>query len=290
MVYNTNPIGKMINKYLITALFLTALISAQWTHADVIDPSKIIGLWHFDGNFDDSSGQGNAYKVNQRSGDSPLFSDNIYQVGTQATHTGVVNDVGLLRLELTEAVAGSLNTASGFGLSMWVYRIVESTGNARFFAFTTAPTDGVTFTLRRASSAPTNQYYLQGSTVLQGLGNPTFTFEYQEWTHFAIASDGETVGFYVNGSLIASAAVPEGGEDFGNYMQIGNLYNGSGSQLNTYWDEVVLYKGPVGSEWVTAIYELGLSGTNIPEPGTYAMLMGITFFAMAIWLRLNSKK
>ncbi|MFA9479451.1 LamG-like jellyroll fold domain-containing protein [Phycisphaerales bacterium AB-hyl4] len=236
--------------------------------------AEIVGLWHFDGDYSDASGNGST--LGWAPGDAG-FDDTNKQVGSHALHAGNVSGVSsVVRLNLGPE-ASALDGKTEVGLSFWVYRNAEATGSARLFAFSKGQESDFGLQLTHKYQSSAHQYYLQNSG-LGGFGGQwghTVSIPYQEWTHVAITSDGETARIFINNVQLSwTSAVNGDGINLGNYLHLGGQSQGTGGRIDSYIDEFIMYDGATDADWVDGVYQAGLAGQNIPEPGSAALALG----------------
>ena len=209
----------------------------------ILSPNDLVGLWHFDGDANDSSGDFNDGFVDGVTAyvDSPMgqaFSFN----GSTCICVYDSDSLDITGATLEAWVKPSVSTQTGYA------RII--------FKGTNSPFEPLYF----LAYDPTGKY-MRMVVYIGGLGktaiSTTALIDTDKWYHIAGTYDGIDVKIYVDGTLENTTNVPADGD-----IDIGmrDLGIGRNTEINSYGykgliDEVRIWKVALSSEQLDEVYD-----------------------------------
>ena len=230
-----------------------------------LDMTDNEGLWHFEGNANDSSG-------NARNGTVSGASLVAGKVGAQAYQFGVADNINF--------GAASAFVSANFSLSLWLK------GDP---AWTPAVWDSVAGASNAFTWSQGFGIFWQNATTLRcfvGAYNGTFadiTVVAANWNHIVMVYDGVNITTYLNGSQASQVAYSAALTGLTNDFFVSYMGTHGGGEQTI--DEVAIWSRAVSAAEVTSIYTaqngtlagLGTTHTFTPDlDGTYTINLAIS--------------
>lgn len=243
-----------------------------------------IGLWEFDDDLTDSSGNGrNLFPVNPL--EVPPFVAGVDESAVDVT--GGVQSVPGSGLEILEAAnSPSITSFNGVGLSViaWLNPDIvdsmpivsqdrSSSGlNDVGYGFNTTTSNNPSLFVRDTAD---RRLIVEGEHALAT----------DQWTHVAVTWDGSSTGgvsIYVNGLQVSTSLIYTGFTSMGGAsmpIRVGASHGDSGNNVNTFdgqIDHVSLWTGPLTPAEVLADYQNTLPLVpTVSMPAVLTVLMGL---------------
>jgi len=240
------------------------------------------GLWHFEGNADDSSGN----SKNGTTSNVILAPGKIGAEGYQIIGSGLTADTSYIDFGLA---SGFLSPASSFSMAIWM----KGDGG-----WTPALYDGVLgFSNSFSWTQGVGIFWLNATTIRSFVGawNAPDTVEgniavVDDWSQIVITYDGSDLSLYINGSLADTSTVGAALTGLSNNLQVGRLGNHGRLEATldefSIWDRQLspvevgnlffLQSGSVASD-LSGNVGLGETFTFVPDAsGTYETNLNMT--------------
>lgn len=280
---DSKPVSLVLGSNLISGEVDSMPVSVAIQPANLNDPD-LVGLWHMDGNWLDSSGS----MLHGLSNNSPTFSsDHIFGTSSGSFNGSSAVAIGNLYGKFPN------NT---FSIEAWVK--LNDTGNGARRTIAGGTGAGADYSIGLSQ----NQFV---AFVYDGAGTSGF-YAYSgvvptigQWYHVTGTYDGTTLRIYVNGALMNTIPAvwkqANGGADF----WLGGEYCCSSDRLNGLIDEVAVYRRALTDDEIAVHYAAGISDPAAPAApvmnsvpaivGTNTIaLSGTSAAATAIWV--NNRK
>lgn len=204
----------------------------------------LVGYWNFDGNANDSSGQGNNGTLTNFNGDATDgYVDGKFGKGLKFDG---VNDY-------INSSNNSFKFGTGdFAVSMWVYPTSFAAEAGLYDAQVLGGPGGRTNAFVLVQNASTGKLRIFSNASYSSATNNTVTLN--TWNHIIIKRSGTTVTFYINGvadsvTITLATDISAGGAVVGRYADASSGYY-SGSL-----DDVRIYNRALSSAEITQLYQ-----------------------------------
>ncbi|MFA5931464.1 MAG: LamG domain-containing protein [archaeon] len=264
IIYNTGNVnigcwtgnlsGNCFNGYIEEPSIWNRVLSASeisdlYTYQKPMFQNGLIGLWHLNGNLNDSSGNSNNGTLNGGSITNGLWGTNAYLFNTTNDYFTVANSTKL--------------NPKRFAISAWIYPY-QRDKLMQIYSHRDSANTGSAFLLISSN----NTIMLDTYNTSQSRLNPASTFldsiDVNKWIHVVAVSDGANKSIYKNGVLFNSAAWA-----FDTNTASSNVYIGSDSlNPNTYnfvgkIEEVGLWERGLSAAEVKDLYRKGVSKLDL---------------------------
>ncbi len=209
------------------------------------------GEWLFEGNADDSSGNGNDGTVTG----ATLTTG---QYGQGYEFDGIDD---YIETSLTDNSAFT----NGFTISAWINPNSMGEVNGRILDKSTGLSGDNGFLFAMGGMDYENRIILKLNVGTTALSNNNVVYE--DWTHILVTvSSGQLANFYVNGVLSGTAnqdlVQPLSAITTTNAMRIGNRPGATDRTFDGTIDEVAIYNRVLTTDEITELYEYGLHAIN----------------------------
>jgi len=233
--------------------------------------NNLVLAYRFDGNYDDSSGNGNNLSI-------------VSSISTTTNRFGALNSA--IQFDSTSSQAQSINNLPLSGnmsrtISLWFkipYNELEVTSLFGFGVYGLTEYGTVTGLLPLNyiddPLGPNLQLWGHFASAQTERINTIF----DSWYNFVYVYQGDVANsqFYLNGSLLSTYSVPDNQTNQLNTtltpLSIGQAGNSANPFLSTpgaQLDDMYFWDRPLSSEEVTELY----NAQSVPEPSTYALLL-----------------
>jgi hypothetical protein len=233
----TTIISVLLNASIVLSLVSSVFLLPPIREARADITSSLVGHWTFDGDTQDSSGQGN----NGTAQGEPTFVAG--KIG-QALQF----DVGTMNVNLGNSSALKPGV---FSVSAWARPISANATRYLLGGQYTTPAD---YSIRQVSGTGWTAHVTIGGAdyvVSWGGGNLTAN----QWYHIVSVYDGEELRIYVDGVLRGTNNTPSGTmSNSGSNIRIGTDRNGFGGAIGTI-DDVRIYNRALSSSDITELHD-----------------------------------
>ncbi len=289
----------MNTKTRIRALLFSLICATTLAQADV----TLTHRYEFNGNLNDSVGAINATAsaVGTYS-EAPTFGS-----GTGATPAGATGSSQSVHLaDKTDIRSGfnidSTALSSTGSISLWFeYDLAKAANDTQVDYIFNVNTGMWNEGLKLSFAANTNNLVLMvgGKNTSNGTVSTTATYNgvaQNTWYHAAIVWDSSatssSVSYYINGSLVGSRAIA--GSITLSSLNVGNWSFPAATSTNYLTNQfqgsiydLQIYSGQLDASQVAQLY--AAPGSVIPEPATFACLLGAGLFACILACRIRRK-
>jgi large repetitive protein len=251
---NSKPVSVAIPTTTIGGVYESRPASVGMQAANLGDPD-LVGLWHMDGNWNDSSGNGNHLPA------STATFDNNSKGGTQSASFNGSNAFANIPV-----APSSLNLTTNFSIEGWVYPKMAQTGGIVDRAQESGGTWEVYFLPEQKICYQHNWNKAQGtesSCTVSG------SAPLNSWTHFVAVYSDKKVSIFINGKEDLNATKTLNNNPVisaSDWFEIGVNRPGGDEYFNGLIDEVAIYKRALNSDEIAQHYASGISSGNPDAP------------------------
>ena len=243
-----------------SALFNYPVLFPDNAVAAPIDMTDNVGLWHFDGDADDTSGNSNDGTVTGATLVSGKFG--------QCYDFDGSNDY------ITVAHSAELDATSAVSIALWIY--VEDFG--AWSGIVCKGTNTLNYGLNQAADGSGKLQFFSGGSPWTSYVQSTAVVPTGEWKHVAVTWDAGTVKFFIDGSLDSTHSVAWSLSTNSEALIIGADFPGASQYFNGKIDELALWTRVLSPTEITDIYDkqskvgLGLP-TALPDSGAGSLMV-----------------
>jgi len=220
-----------------SALFNYPVLYPDSGAATPIDMTDNVGLWHFDGDADDTSGNNNDGTVNGASLVTGKFG--------QCYEFDGSNDY------IEVAHSAELDATSAVSIALWIY--VDDFG--AWSGIVCKGTNTLNYGLNQAADGSGKLQFFAGGSPWTSYVQSTAVVPTGEWKHVAVTWDAGTVKFFVDGSLDSTHSVAWSLSTNSEALIIGADFPGSNQYFNGKIDELAIWTRVLSPTEITDIYD-----------------------------------
>ncbi|EIP96524.1 PEP-CTERM putative exosortase interaction domain-containing protein [Opitutaceae bacterium TAV1] len=209
-----------------------------------------------------------------------------FQADNLAATFGGSNNIALSQSE----VRGAINGSSAVTVEMWL-NTRDTTVWQNLFSLSGNKGTALKIDLGPSGRIQVASRRSDASTYTENTIWPALTAD--TWFHLAIVIDYEhaTLSLFKNGAIYGtSQSIAWGETDIATTLSVSATatHPTLGSTLKGSLDEVAIYSTGLTAEQINAHYQASLTASNVPEPATVSMLLGLGAIALFASRRLLS--